>query len=66
MKIEVKKLDKGFVVTIDDKTQHGISDVDDLEETVTRMLTDEAKVKYLMYFQDSKSMTIEIDVRSEK
>ena len=64
MKIDVKRLDKGFIVTIDDKTQIGVSNESDLELKIHKLIHDEVKVKDLMYFQNCKSMSIEIDVRS--
>ncbi len=64
MKIDIKRLDRGFIITVDNKTQIGVSDEKDLELKIHKLIADEVKVKDLMYFRNKKSMSIEIDTRS--
>lgn len=64
MKIDIKRLDKGFIITVDNESQIGVSNESDLELKVQGLIHNEVKVKDLMYYRNCKSMSIEIDVRS--
>lgn len=64
MKIDIKRLERGFIIIVDDKTQIGVSDETDLQLKIHRLIADEVKVRDLMFSQNKKSMTVEIDVHS--
>lgn len=66
MTIEIKKLDKGYLVIKDNETQIGISDKDALENAIHNLIDKTTKVKDLMYFQEYKSMTITVEVEAIK
>lgn len=64
MKIDIERLDSGFVITVDNETRIGVSNETVLESKIHSLIADEVKVKDSMYFKKRKSMSIEIGMRS--
>ncbi|WP_163401484.1 hypothetical protein [Flavobacterium fluviatile] len=61
-KFEIDLLDQGFLITKNGTERIGINNENDLESRVSKLLSVEADVKNLLYFNKQKKVIITISV----